>query len=152
MSLERWSASGLVLLDGLPPTQTQFIRLIRMWTTGTDGKNAVWTLLANRLGTPRARVALRAMEQSVSLIDRCGPRPLTLRPSDDDLVNQDEHLFATLGEEALSPDREHALLLAMLLVRPDLAPALVDHMTQLSLHIRCMELPAPDRRTPRTLH
>lgn len=157
MSLERWSqtAQSLMLIESLTASQRDVVTLVRLWHTDVDGKQTVWQTLYDELGPPRARVALRALEKGLSLIARNGPKPLKLRPAGDELVTQDEKLLAELVDQALSPDREQALLSAMLLVRPDLAPTLLENMTQLSLHLRCCGRLSPRvglEHSARTLH
>lgn len=157
MSLERWSqsAQSLVLIESLSEAQRETVTLIRLWQSDLDGKETVWTIFLDGLGSPRAKVATRALERSLSLIARNGPRKLQTRPVGNELVTSDERLLADLVDQSLSPDRETALLSAMLLVRPDLAPSLLEHMTQLSLHLRCLGRNRPFTSTqakPRSIH
>ncbi|MDJ0859903.1 MAG: hypothetical protein QNJ03_12530, partial [Dinoroseobacter sp.] len=106
-------------------------------------KETIWTIFCRHLGMERARVALRALERGLGLIARNGAqKKLQLHPIGSELATTDERLLAELLDQTLCPDREEALLSAMLLVRPDLASHLLTHLTQLSLHLRCIALNA----------
>jgi len=149
MSLERWSATAesFVLLDSLSAEARDALILMRMWSEGLDGQQAVWTVLCRGLGSPRARVALRALERGLGLVKTTGETPIRFRAARDDLVSPDERRFADLTDQTLGPDRDAALFAAMHLVRVDRAPELIAHWTQLSLHLRCLQIgqrrPAP---------
>ncbi|MDJ0993714.1 MAG: hypothetical protein QNI90_09075 [Dinoroseobacter sp.] len=158
MSLERSSLNrqSLVLIDSLTEDQQTAVRIVRLWHGGTDGKETVWTIFCRHLGMERARVALRALERGLRLIARNGTqKKLQLHPIGSELATPDERLLAELLDQTLCPDREEALLSAMLLVRPDLASHLLTHVTQLSLHLRCIALHTDthsDGSSPRRLN
>ncbi|MEM9392968.1 MAG: hypothetical protein AAGA38_03860 [Pseudomonadota bacterium] len=157
MSWERWSLSrqSLVLIESLSIAQQTAVQILRLWQSGGMGRSQVYALFQQHLGNERARVALRALERGMDLIDQDCSRKLNLQEPGSDLVTPDERLIAELVDQTLCPDLEEALLSAMQLVRGDLAPTLLAHFTQLSLHLRCVGLRAgqPFARTgPKRLH
>lgn len=125
------------LIDALGAEQQAAITMLRSWSRGIEGQQAVWSALCGALGAPRARNTLRAFETALGLIRKHGRIPMRLRPVGCDVISGDEQLFAQVIGGAISQDREAALTAAMLLVRPDLSPELTRAAEQLALHLRC---------------
>lgn len=134
-------------LDALPPLEGLSVRALRRWCDG--GPAALAEDLAESLGTPRA--SDRAAQAFDALCRHClggGRRPLMRHGGNCLCLGADEAAFALLVRTATEGEREDALMLALCMVRPDLAPALVQLAQQAGLALRCA-LAAP---RPSTLH
>ena len=97
---------------------------LRLWSDGPDGQAAVWNDLARGLGAARGRAALATFETLVGLLGQHGRRPLMRHAATCACIGADEACFANFIATATTGEREDALLMAMLLVRPDVAPQL----------------------------
>lgn len=115
------------------------VRCLRLWCEGPDGKTEVWRGLAAALGPDRGRATLCAFEGLLGLLVDHGRRPLMRHDVGCKCLGADEATFANFVSAAASGQREDAMLMAMLLVRPDMSLPLT-HLAQtfgLSLHRIC---------------
>lgn len=132
------SAVGqLTHLDDLSACAVIYLRL---WSDGPDGQAAVWNDLVCGLGHARGRAALASFEALVGLLGRHGRRPLMRHAAGCACLGADEACFANFIATATTGEREDALLMAMLLVRPDVAPHLCATAMNLGLALKQMLL------------
>ncbi|SFA97333.1 hypothetical protein SAMN05421688_1996 [Poseidonocella pacifica] len=108
-------------MDALPEAEARMIRYLRQWFSGPDAKAMMWNDLATRLGPDRAREGLRQFEALLHLALDHGRRPLMRHGLECACVGADEAVFAQFIETARAGEREDAGLLAMLLLRSDIA-------------------------------
>jgi len=113
--------------------------------------------LAQSLGHQKAEHALASLSELCSLCTRHGRRPLMRHGLKCKCVGADEACFAHFIGAATDGAREDAMLIATLLVRPDVAPVITALATEFGLALKQMDLAerrtAPRQHTiPTTLH
>lgn len=157
--------SGMVQRGGAPvghlsdlgPVETGAVLYLRLWNDGAAARAEVWNDFARHLGSEQGRQALGAFESLCDLCVRHGRRPLMRHHVTCKCLGADESCFATLIGYASEGAREDAQLLAMTLVRPDMAGMLAGLAEDFGLALRRMTAMAPRRTAPthphnKTLH
>lgn len=134
------SVGQLSQLDDLEACAVVYLRL---WSDGAEGQTAVWNDLATGLGPTRGRTALAAFEDLIGVIAHHGRRPLMRHAVHCACLGADEACFARFIATATLGEREDALLMAMLLVRPDFAPHVTSVAQDFGLAIKQMLLRRP---------
>ncbi|MDG1472653.1 hypothetical protein [Pseudosulfitobacter sp. SM2401] len=127
-------------LDGL---QAATVIYLRMWNNGPDGQTNVWNDFASGLGVVQGKKALQSFEDLCRFCTDHGRRPLMRHGIDCKCLGSDEACFANFIATAATGEREDALLIATLLVRPDVAPLIVALATDFGLALKRMNLCAP---------
>ncbi len=127
---------------------------LRAW--GDGDLAAIAQDFARGLGRGAGACAATDFDQLCGLIARHGRRPLMRHGRNCSCVGADEACFAAFVATAAEGCREDALLMAMLIVRPDMAPGLVALGQQVGLALRRMALHAAGdeagREARTTLH
>lgn len=95
---------------------------LRLWREGPAARAKLWNALASGLGLEEGRRAMSAFEDLINLCARHGRRPMACHSVNCRCLGADEACFAQFVATATSGDREDAMLIAILLVRPDVAP------------------------------
>ncbi|MCH2094266.1 MAG: hypothetical protein MK160_04030 [Rhodobacteraceae bacterium] len=113
---------------------------LRRWCEGPDEQARVWTDFATALGSERGRAALQAFEGLCDLCLRYGRRPLMRQPLSCKCLSGDEAWFASFVGYASEGQTEDALMLALALVRPDVAPMVVGLAQEAGMALRQMAL------------
>jgi len=129
----------LTELDGIEAAAVIYLRL---WSDGADAQEQVRDDLANRLGDARGRQALDCFETICTLCARHGRRPLMRHSVQCKCLGADESCFANFIATAATGAREDAVLIATLLVRPDVAPLLAAAASEFGLALKQMQLGA----------
>lgn len=135
--------------------ELQAVICLRMWCNGPDAQQRVWSGFADSLGPEAGREALEVFEEICTLCTRHGRRPLMRHQPTCRCLGADEACFANFVATAADGDREDALLIATLLVRADMAPALAALAATFGLALRRIDLQTPYRASPArhpTLH
>jgi hypothetical protein len=127
-------------LDGIEAASVIYLRL---WCDGPDSQASVWNDFASCLGTEQGRKALGAFEDLCNLCSRHGRRPLMRHSVNCKCLGADESCFANFIGTAATGDRDDAMLIATLLVRPDVAPLITSLATDFGLALKRMKLRAP---------
>ncbi len=109
----------LTELDGLEAASVIYLRL---WCDGPDSQSQVSNDFETSLGTDSGRKAVKTFEELCSLCARHGRRPLMRHSLSCKCLGADESCFANFVASAATGEREDAMLIATLLVRPDMAP------------------------------
>ncbi len=131
---------------------------LRLWCDGPAAQAQVWNDFASSLGSDQGRKALRSFEDLFSLCTRHGRRPLVRHSVDCKCLGADESCFANFIATAATGEREDAMLIATLLVRPDVAPLIASLAADVGRALMRMQLSAPrdiaavNHDMPRTLH
>lgn len=132
---------------------------LRLWCDGADARNQVVQDFTSGLGSERGGKALKSFEDLCSLCSRHGRRPLMRHSVHCKCLGSDESCFANFVAAAATGEREDAMLIATLLVRPDVAPLITALATDVGLALKRMRLSAPRdvgathlQETPTTLH
>ncbi|WP_293441173.1 hypothetical protein [Planktotalea sp.] len=142
-------------LDGVEAASVIYLRL---WCDGPDAQAQVWNDFASRLGSDQGRKALKSFEDLCSLCTRHGRRPLMRHSVQCKCLGADESCFANFIATAATGEREDAMLIATLLVRPDVAPLIASLAADVGHAFMRMQLSAPrdiatpSQETPKTLH
>ena len=131
---------------------------LRLWCDGPDAQAQVWNDFASGLGPDQGRKALKSFEDLCSLCTRHGRRPLMRHSVQCKCLGADESCFANFIATAAIGEREDAMLIATLLVRPDVAPLIASLAADVGHAFMRMRLSAPrdiathSKETPKTLH
>lgn len=142
-------------LDGIEAASVIYLRL---WCDGPDAQAQVWNDFASGLGPDQGRKALKSFEELCALCTRYGRRPLMRHSVQCKCLGADESCFANFVATAATGDREDAMLIATLLVRPDMAPLIASLAADVGHAFTRMRLSAPrdcwtsTDRTQQTLH
>ena len=127
-------------LDGIEAASVIYLRL---WCDGPDSQESVWNDFASSLGADQGRKALKSFEHLCSLCSKYGRRPLMRHSVNCKCLGSDESCFANFIGTAVTGDRDDAMLIATLLVLPDVAPLLTSIATDFGLALKRMNLRAP---------
>ncbi|WP_420861345.1 hypothetical protein [Algirhabdus cladophorae] len=142
-------------LDGIEAASVIYLRL---WCEGADAQAQVWNDFASGLGPDQGRKALKSFEDLCALCTRHGRRPLMRHSVQCKCLGADESCFANFIAAAAMGEREDAMLIATLLVRPDVAPLIASLAAEVGHAFMRMRLSAPRDITtqsleiPKTLH
>jgi hypothetical protein len=120
---ERHSSLPVAAMDGLAEEDSRLIRYLREWYEGPDARRAIWREMTQALGPDGARDCLHAFDDLVTMLIEQGRRVLMRHHSECNRVGADEAIFANFVRTAGMGEREDAMLIATLLLRPDYAPA-----------------------------
>ncbi|PRX38041.1 hypothetical protein SAMN05216257_103440 [Meinhardsimonia xiamenensis] len=144
-------------IEDLEPLEGLAVLYLRLWCEGPCGQSQVWNDLATGLGASAGRAALAALEEGCTILALHGRRKLMRHQPGCSCLGADEACFAALVAGAATGEREDAMLLATLLVRPDMAPHLVAALRDFGLAVKRMLLrgtpaAAAAPKTARQLH
>ncbi len=143
-----YGAAAIGTTDSVDPQSLRIIDLVRRWGGGPDRRQEVWNALAVELGPARARRALKSLEEFLDLIQSHGRRPLVRHGVGCRCIGSDETIIAHFVRIATEGEREDAMLVGTLLVRPDIAPIAASLAQQLGLAL-LSGVPAPRGCTER---
>ena len=127
-------------LDGIEAASVIYLRL---WCDGADSRATVLNDFASNLGPEKGRQALKSFGDLCSLCTKHGRRPLMRHSVHCKCLGSDESCFANFIATAATGEREDAMLIATLLVRPDVAPLITALATDFGLALMHMKLAAP---------
>lgn len=143
-------------LSDLDPVGAGAVLYLRLWNEGEAARVQVRRDFATYLGQRPGHEAVRALEQICEICARHGRRPLMRHSVSCRCLGGDESCFAVFVSAAGDGDREDAMLIAMTLIRADMAPCLVGHAEELAIALKRMTLAAvaadPTLTQSRTLH
>lgn len=114
-------AAAVGRLSELPPLERQVIRCLRFWCAGPAGQGALGRELARRLGPSAAERVADGLAELLHVTASHARRPLMGHALDCPCAGGDECVFARFVALAAEGAREEAVLMASLIVRPDLA-------------------------------
>ncbi|WP_010142099.1 hypothetical protein [Oceanicola sp. S124] len=124
MSVER-GAEPVARITALPFQEALLIGALRARAAGPEAQRQFSTELADLMGASRAAEAEAALDGFLEVTLRHARRPLMRHGLTCACVGADEAVLAHLMTISTSGEREDAMLMACLLVRPDMAPAVV---------------------------
>ncbi len=116
---------------------------LRLWSDGDDARAQVRNDFLTALGPVQGHKALRSFEDLCGLCVRHGRRPLMHHAVQCKCLGADESCFANFVAVAADGEREDALLIATLLVRPDVAPLIASCAFDFGIALKRMQLGAP---------
>ncbi|WP_238367509.1 hypothetical protein [Mesobacterium pallidum] len=150
-------AAPVGLLTELGAFECAAILYLRLWCDSIEAQRQVGDDFARVLGRARGRNAARSLGQLCELCSRYGRRPMARHQVGCQCLGGDESCFAQLVAAAADGDRDDAMMLAALIVRADVASALVAFAESYGLALRSLtraclaEIPARPDTAP-TLH
>lgn len=140
-------------LRELDPVGAAAVLCLRLWCDGPEGQAQVRRDFATVFGVRGGRRVLASLEKLCALCLRHGRRPLMRHAVTCKCLGADESWFASFIGYASEGERDDALLIAMTIVRPDIAPSLVGHAQVFGLALRRMSLRCrPGRGVSETVH
>lgn len=157
MRQEKRGSAPVGYVAELDDIEAASIIYLRLWSDGPDAQAQVWNDFAKCLGPDRGRRAVETFEKLCSLCARHGRRPLMRHAIQCKCIGADESCFANFIATATEGDREDAMLIATLLVRPDVAPLIASLASDFGLAVKQMRLGPPKaamrcRSTAATVH
>lgn len=129
-------AAAIAHLDDLGTVEARAVMYLRLWWDGGEAREAVHADFRLGLGDTSGASAVRALDQFCTLCSRFGRRPLMRHALTCRCVGADEACLAHVIGAAAEAQREDALMMAMTLVRGDVAPGIVALSEQLGLALR----------------
>lgn len=126
----------------LGPVEAGAILYLRLWSDGPDAQTQVWNDFATALGPVQGRKVLKSFEALCALCARHGRRPLIRHNVTCNCVGADESCFANFIGYASEGAREDAMLIAVNIVRPDVAGTLVGLAEDFGFALKRMGLKA----------
>ncbi len=126
-------------LDGI---ESASIIYLRLWSDGPEGQTSVWEDFATSLGPEQGRKTLNAFESLCGLCTQYGRRPLMRHAVSCKCIGSDEACFANFIGTAAMGERDDAMLIATLLVRPDVAPLITALAMDFGLALKRMNFRA----------
>lgn len=133
-------------LHELDPVEAGAVRCLRVWAPDDIAQARLHRDFAIGLGPDHGARAAGCFCELCGLCTRHGRRPLRPHAEDCPCLGADESWFARFVGAASTGDREEALMIAVTLVRPDLAPILVGLGQTVGLALRRMALRSGHRR------
>lgn len=127
-------------LDSLEAASVIYLRL---WCQGGESQANVSSDFSASLGPDEGRRALKSFEELCRLCAQHGRRPLMRHSVNCKCLGADESCFANFIVAAATGEHEDAMLMATLLVRPDMAPVLTGLAAAFGLALKRMNLCAP---------
>lgn len=118
----RRGASPVGLVADLPPVEARAVRCLRTWCDGPEARDRISAEFSDSLGAQDGQGAFASLNDLCELCVRYGRRPLMRHKASCRCLGADEAAFAMLVANAADGARDDCMLMATLLVRPDLAP------------------------------
>ena len=154
---ERRGGTAVGMINDYDGIEAAAVIYLRMWFDGPQERRNMHEDLRQSLGAAKAGKAFQALGDLFSLCATHGRRPLMRHSSTCKCVGADEACFARFICAAAEGEREDAMLIATLIVRPDVAPIITALATDFGLALKQMNLAAlkvamPQQYVPSTLH
>ncbi len=118
-------AAPVASLSDLGAVEVAAIYYLRQWRDGPEGQSDMWNDFALAFGATQGRKVLKSFETLHAMCAQHGRRPLLCHGVNCKCVGADESCFANFIGYASEGEREDAMLMAINLVRPDMAFMLV---------------------------
>ena len=125
-------------LTELSPVEVAAVLYLRLWSDGDVGRSQMYADFRQALGADYGRRQQAAFCELCEMCVEHGRRPLMRHHLTCTCLGADESCFANFIASAAEGSREDAILIATLIVRPDIAFGLVDLAQQVGLAFRRM--------------
>lgn len=137
----------------LGPVEAGAVLYLRLWFAGPGAQAQVRDDFAASLGPIHGPRALQSFEALCDLCARHGRRPFLRHGVACKCLGADEACFANFVGYASDGEREDALLMATMIVRPDMAAMLVGLAQEFGFALKRIARATPrTHQTPATLH
>lgn len=124
----------------LDPVGAGAVICLRLWGDGPDRRSELSDELSRTLGLGAGQRAAAQFNEIFALCAHHRRRPLMRHALSCECLGADEACFAAFVSAAADGAREDAMMMALLMVRPDLAPALTDAAQKFGLALRKMQM------------
>ncbi len=138
-------------IDDLPPLEATLICCLRLFYDTESSRLTLERSLQASFGASRGADLFARLGELCEMARRFARRPLMRRHAGCAAAGADETAFAAMVSAAAAQEREDAMLIAVCLVRPDVAPPLVALAEQVGLGLQPL-VPAVASRDARRLH
>lgn len=135
-------------LTDLDPVEAGAVLYLRLCSDAVDPEEAILRDFTNSLGNGAGPAAARSFCDLCDLCQRHARRPLCRHHLNCACLGADEACFAQMVAAAAEGAREDALMMAMLIVRADLAPLVAGLAQDAGLALRRMALRVTPARQP----
>ncbi|MEP2530691.1 hypothetical protein [Shimia sp.] len=125
LAAQKRGAAPVGYLGDLDPIEVGAVRGLRAWSNGPDGIRQYEQSFGDRVDRKTTHVLCQSLTSLCDLCYRHGRRPLMRHHTDCKCLGADESCFANFVAAATAGQREDAMLMACLIVRPDFAPSLI---------------------------
>ena len=130
-------------LADLSPLEAGAVLYLRLWGDGPQARADAASDFEIALGSDQGRAAMSTLDRLCSLCAHHGRRPLVRHGLGCSCLGADENCFAQMIAAASEGDREDAMMMASLIVRPDFAPALASLSEEMGMVLRQMMKAVP---------
>ncbi|MBL4812872.1 MAG: hypothetical protein JKX69_11085 [Rhodobacteraceae bacterium] len=128
-------------LTELGPVEAGAVLYLRLWSGSPACRATARKDFDRALGISNGAAALNALDEIFELFLRFGRRGLVRHQLRCKCLGADEACFANFIAAAAEGEREDAIMLASLMVRPDVAPAAAALAQSFGLALRRMSVP-----------
>ena len=126
------------LLAELDEIEACAVMYLRLWNSGATARQQMLVEFGRTVGPRAARNMLDGLDHICDLCARYGRRPIMRHGISCKCLGADEACFANLVMLAARGEREDAMLIATLMVRADMAPALAGLAETFGLAIKLL--------------
>lgn len=123
-------------LCDIPPLEACAVLYLRLWCDGPAAQRRVYDDFAAALGPVEAQRAVGAIGSLFEFYNQYGRRPLIRHGVDSTSIGVDEACFSNVVAAASEGQHDDAMMIAVLMVRPDVAPILVGLTASFGLALR----------------
>ena len=134
-AMERHGMVPVARIDDLPALEATLICCLRLYYDSDGSRDALERSVMEHLGAGKGAALFSRFGELCELMRRHSRRPLMRRHAGCAAAGADETAFAALVSAAASGEREDAMLIAVCVVRPDLAPPVVALAEQVGLSL-----------------
>lgn len=145
---ERRGGAPVGLVADLDPVEAGAVRGLRAWCDGPASVRAFEDGLCQQVGKDHANAISKTLSQLCDLCFRHGRRPLMRHHANCKCLGADECCFANFIAAAADGEREDAMLLATLMVRPDFASSMIGLAEYLGAALSLASLKTQPTHTP----
>lgn len=127
MSTAAFARGGATVgsLSALPALEAEAVLCLRHWFSGPSARSRMHSQLISNLGESGAQEAVRHFGRLCTLCLSHGRRPLVRHGLHCDCLGADENVFANFIASAAEGDHADAMMMATLIVTPQMAPGLM---------------------------
>ena len=130
-------------LSELTGAEAASVIYLRLWSESDERNDDIRNDFASVFGSAQAQRLTDTFGELCRMCVTHGRRPLMRHSVQCRCLGGDEACFANFVAYASEGEREDALLMATLMVRPDIAPLLTSLATDIGLALKQMKLSAP---------
>jgi hypothetical protein len=150
-AMERHGIVPVARIDDLSTLEATLICCLRLFYEGDGARDALERSVAEHLGPDRGAAFFARFADLCETLRRHARRPLRRRHAGCGAAGADESAFAAMISAAATGEREDAMLIAVCIVRADVAPCVVALAEQVGLGLGPL-VTAVVARNARRLH